>query len=224
MNSSLITKNSILSKVYLRMFLGLLVTFATSFFALINPNLRYMVEKWFIVLTILELTAVLVLNIRITKMKNSTATLMFYVYSFLSGLTLTSVLVTYEIYSVLLILLTTLVIFLVMSIYGKTTKEDLSGYHKYLIGALWSLIIVSVINLFLGLGVLSWILSVVGVVLFSALIAYDTNRLVNLLDNLDYIQTDEDKLKIVTIMALMLYLDFINLFLNLIRIFGNRRD
>ena len=115
----------------------------------------------------------------------------------------------------------TLVIFVVTAIFGYTTQEDLSSYRRFFTIGLISLIIMGLINMFLGVGVLYWIETIVGVVLFSGLIAYDVNRIKSLAYNVA--DGDAELVeKIGIIGALNLYLDFINLFLYVLRIFGRK--
>jgi FtsH-binding integral membrane protein len=114
----------------------------------------------------------------------------------------------------------TSLIFVGMTIYGLKTKEDLSSYDGFFKGGLIALVIVSLLNLFLKISILGWFISVCAVVLFTALIAYDINRIMNIFQNNNL--SEEDYNKFSTIGALMLYLDFVNLFLNLLRLFGRR--
>ena len=112
--------------------------------------------------------------------------------------------------------------FIVIAAYGYTTKEDLSNYGKYLMTGLISIIIMSLINFFLKAPILYWIGTVLGIVIFSALIAYDVNRIKKIAFQMS--NGDEEVMnKLGIIGALNLYLDFINLFLYLLRIFGKRR-
>ena len=108
-----------------------------------------------------------------------------------------------------------------MTLYGLKTKEDLSSYGSFFRGALIALVIVSIINIFLKVSVIAWGLSVFAIVLFTALIAYDVNRITRILDSSNFSEEDYNRFAIIG--ALNLYLDFINLFLNLLRIFGKKR-
>ena len=138
----------------------------------------------------------------------------------MNGLVLSVVMLIYNPYSILYVLGVTSLIFVGMTIYGLKTKEDLSSYDGFFKGGLIALVIVSLLNLFLKISILGWFISVCAVVLFTALIAYDINRIVKIFQSNDL--TEEDKFS--TIGALMLYLDFVNLFLNLLRLFGKRNN
>ncbi|MGL5670400.1 MAG: Bax inhibitor-1/YccA family protein, partial [Cetobacterium sp.] len=146
----------------------------------------------------------------------------FIAYSAMNGLVLSVVMLIYNPYSILYVLGVTSLIFVGMTIYGLKTKEDLSSYDGFFKGGLIALVIVSLLNLFLKISILGWFISVCAVVLFTALIAYDINRIVKIFQSNDL--TEEDYNKFSTIGALMLYLDFVNLFLNLLRLFGKRNN
>ena len=119
-------------------------------------------------------------------------------------------------------LLTTIVMFTVIAVYGYTTNEDLSNYGGYLKTGLISLIIMSLINMFLHAPMLYWTVTILGVVIFSALIAYDVNRIKNMA--YEVAEGDDEIIgKLGIVGALNLYLDFINLFLYIIRIFSKRK-
>ena len=116
----------------------------------------------------------------------------------------------------------TLTIFVVTAIYGYTTQEDLSSYRRFFMIALISLIILSIINAFMGVGMLEWVITIGGVVIFTGLIAYDVNRI----KFISYQLADGDNEameKMGIIGALNLYLDFINLFIYILRIFGRKK-
>lgn len=149
--------------------------------------------------------------------KNSPMALpMFVGYSALNGFTISIVLWAYTGETVLTAFLTAVLMFVVMAVIGATTKRDLSAMGQALRAALWGIIIASVINIFLRSSGLSFMMSIVSVLVFSGLIAYDNQRIRNVFE-----QTGGNVGQgWVVSMALQLYLDFINLFLNLLRIFG----
>lgn len=215
------SKNSFLRKVYFQMFLGILVTSLVSVFSATSYSMMVLIDKLFYPIVIGEIILVIALNTAINKMSNMTAKLMFFLYSAMNGLILSYVMLVYDAFSVITILAVTSIIFIVMSIYGMKTKEDLSAYSGFFKGGLITLVIVSIINLFLGMSILGWIISVFGVVLFTALIAYDTQRIMSVFGESGL---DEESLeKFSTIGALMLYLDFVNLFLKLLSLFGKKK-
>ncbi len=216
------TKNSFLRKVFMQMFLGLLITGGVSWYVVQNQPLISFVGNYMTFIIVAELLLVLGLNFGINKISSGMAKLLFIVYSAMNGLVLSVVMLIYNPYSILYILGVTSLIFVGMTVYGLKTKEDLSSYDGFFKGGLIALVIVSLLNLFLKISILGWFISVCAVVLFTALIAYDINRIVKIFQNNNL--TEEDYNKFSTIGALMLYLDFVNLFLNLLRLFGKRNN
>lgn len=215
--------NKFLRKVFLNMIIGVLITAAIPVYVFFfNQPLLYSIVPYFKIIAFGELALVFTLSLGINKMAASTARIMFFIYSLLNGILFTSLAFVFEPLSVLYTVGIALVMFIVISVYGYTTSEDLSSYGKYLITGLITLIIMSLINFFINAPMLYWVGTVLGVVIFSALIAYDVNRI----KRIAYQATggDEEILdKIGIIGALNLYLDFINLFLYLLRIFGKKR-
>lgn len=214
-------KNSMLRKVFLLMFLGLFVTGASSMFVVTNSAMTRIVYSYPQLIMIFELALVLFINFRINKISSGTATFLFFLYSAANGLLLSVIMFMYSTSAIIYVLLVTMIIFIVMTLYGLKTKEDLSSYGSFFRGALIALVIVSIINIFLKVSVIAWGLSVFAIVLFTALIAYDVNRITRILDSSNFSEEDYNRFAIIG--ALNLYLDFINLFLNLLRIFGKKR-
>ncbi|MFI3064027.1 Bax inhibitor-1/YccA family protein [Streptococcus suis] len=149
--------------------------------------------------------------------KNSPMALpMFLAYSVTNGITISMILMFYTSETVVLAFVSAVLMFAIMAVIGMTTKKDLSGMAQALRAALWGIIIASVINIFLRSSGLSFMMSIISVLVFSGLIAYDNQRIRNVFE-----QTGGNVGQgWVVSMALQLYLDFINLFLNLLRIFG----
>lgn len=216
------TKNSFLRKVFMQMFLGLLITGGVSWYVVQSQPLISFVANYMTFIIVAELLLVLGINFGINKISSGTAKLLFIAYSAMNGLVLSVVMLIYNPYSILYVLGVTSLIFVGMTIYGLKTKEDISSYDGFFKGGLIALVIVSLLNLFLKISILGWFISVCAVVLFTALIAYDINRIVKIFQSNDL--TEEDYNKFSTIGALMLYLDFVNLFLNLLRLFGKRNN
>lgn len=149
---------------------------------------------------------------------------MFVIYSISTGVILSFIAEYYTLGSVISVLSGTIVLFLVLTIYGYTTKSNLQSYTSFLFVGIISIIIMSVINMFIGSNTLDLLLSALAVVVFVIYTAYDTQRIKNTIISLSY-QGQLDLLDRVEIIgALSLYLDFINLFIYLIRIFGRRKD
>jgi len=171
-------------------------------------------------LVILQLGAVIALAGWVEKMSAMTAMIVFLGYAALTGLTLSSVLLVYTAASIVQTFVVTAMMFGALSIYGLFTKKSLQGWGSFLFMALIGIIIASIVNMFLHSHMLDWIVTYAGVVIFAGLTAYDTQKM----KILSQAQTDEDGFKKLAIRgALTLYLDFINLFLHLLRILGDRR-
>jgi len=213
--------SQVMRKVYVKMFLGLLVTALTSWFVLSNETiLMTLVQSrgLLIGLCVAELALVFILSMAINKLSSPLATLLFYVYAVINGVTLTPIFLVYTMSSIALTFFVTAGVFLAMSIYGYTTKSDLTKFGTYLIMGLIGLIICSIINIFWANSVMDWIVSFAGVLIFIGLTAWDTWKIKQMAMETDEVNAG----KLATLGALSLYLDFINLFLYLLRIFGRR--
>ena len=210
-----------MSKIFGWMFIGLLVTFLTGYGISLNPNmlLNVMSTTGLVLIVIAEFALVIFLSARITKMKPITAKISFLLYSFVSGLTFSSIFVVYNMSSIMIVFLITAVIFALFAILGATTKIDLTKVGTYLFMGLIAVILVSIVNIFLNSSSLDFMLSIIFVLIFIGLTAYDVQRL-GRISQLSLI--DEDNLAIYG--ALELYLDYINLFLHLLSILGSSRD
>ena len=156
------------------------------------------------------------------KTSKTVAKLLFVLYSAISGLTLSSIFLVYKIQSVGIVFLSSALMFALLAVYGYTTKQNLSSFGKILLFALLAIIIMSVINIFVGNGTFGIIISVVSIMVFLGLTAWDMQALKSMYN---YYANDENELnKIAIYGALDLYLDFINIFLNLLNLFGNSKD
>ncbi|MBT5766961.1 Bax inhibitor-1/YccA family protein [Emcibacteraceae bacterium] len=165
------------------------------------------------------LAFVLALNFGINRMQASTVQMVFWAFAVVMGLSLSSILLTYTGASVAKTFFVTAAAFGSLSLYGYTTKKNLTGMGSFLIMGLFGLIIASIVNMFMQSGAMDFIISVVGVLIFAGLTAYDTQRI-----KLMYLESDhsETASKKAVMGALSLYLDFINMFLFLLRFMGNR--
>ncbi len=217
--------NSYIFKIYGTMFMGLLVTALAAWFTANSHtmiNLLYGSSAVYLFI-IAELVIVFSLSARINKISYGTAQIMFYAYSIINGITLSSVFVAYNLGVIYTAFFTTAISFGVMSVYGITTKKDLTRIGNVLMMLLIGVIVASLINLFLRNSMFDLVLSFIAVAIFVGLVAYDTQKLKSF-----YYATNGDyqmQRKVGIIGALSLYLDFINIFLYLLRIFGNgRRD
>lgn len=216
---------ALIRKVYTWMAMALAITGITAYGVAISPNLINFVfgsKAIFFGLIIAELAMVILLSARLHKLSLTTATLMFITFSVLNGVTLSSIFLIYTASSIATTFFICAGTFAAMSAYGAFTKTDLSSIGKLLFMALIGLIIATVVNLFVHSTGLDLIISYAGVLIFVGLTAWDTQKIKLMLADADYM--DEGAQKIALIGALSLYLDFINLFLYLLRIFGARRD
>lgn len=213
--------SQVMRKVYVKMFLGLLVTALTSYIVLTNQTILMTLlqsRALLIGLCVGELALVFALSMAINRLNPVVATIMFYAYAVLNGVTLTPIFLVYTMSSIALTFFVTAGVFLAMSIYGYTTKSDLTKFGTYMVMALIGLIVCSIINIFWANSVMDWIISFAGVAIFVGLTAWDTQKIKQMAQ-----ETDEANAgKLATIGALSLYLDFINLFLYLLRFLGNR--
>ena len=211
-------------KVYSWMSMALIITGLMAFKVTTSPELISFIfgqQYVFMGMLIVELILVGVLVGAVRKMSAMMATLIFILYSLLNGLTLSCIFFAFTTESIATVFFITAGTFAAMSLYGFFTKKDLTTIGNIAIMALFGLIIASLVNMFLKSEMLYWISSYVGVLIFVGLIAYDTQKLkkLNVIGN----EGTEDDKKEAIIGALTLYLDFINLFLFLLRIFGRRR-
>lgn len=212
------------SKVFGWMFIGLLITAVFAFLVSISQTLVYAIVSnrlLFIAMIIAEFALVLVLSARITKLRYSTAVSLFLLYSVLNGITLSVILFAFTLSSIAFTFAITSATFGVMSIYGYFTRTDLTRVSNLLFMGLIGLIVLSLVNLFVRASFLEWIISLIGIFIFLGLTAYDTQNIKKY-----YYATEgnfEMARKSAIMGALKLYLDFINLFLILLRLFGRRR-
>ncbi len=176
----------------------------------------------FIGLFIAQIALVIFLSARIQKMNFFTAALSFVTYSVLSGATLSVIFAVYQLPSIAMVFGITVGMFTCMALYGYFTGADLTGFGLIMTMALFGLIIAMLVNLFLASTMFDYIISFVGVAIFTGLIAYDTQRIK--LIGRSLAENGDSETKISILCALTLYLDFVNLFLMLLRILGNRRD
>ncbi len=216
--------NAVMRKVYVRMFIGLLISAfcalgvassRTLAMALLGNQLVF----WgmFIALIVMAF----MIPMRLQKMRTGTVLLLFLLYSALMGAFLAPVFMVYNLGTIAYVFFITAGTFGAMSVFGYFTKQDLSRIGAFLIMALIGLIIASIVNIFLHSSTMEWIISIAGVLIFTGLTAWDTQQVRRMAEaNLDPAMTD----KLATMGAMNLYLDFINMFLYLLRIFGGSRD
>jgi FtsH-binding integral membrane protein len=210
-------------KVYNYMGFGLIITAIMAFAVANSPTALktiYGTPLQYVVM-FAPLVFMLVLSFGINKLKASTAQMLFWLFCMAMGLSLSSIFLVYTGVSIVRVFLITSATFLVMSIYGYTTNTDLSKFGSILMMGLIGIIIASLVNLFLKSSGLDFIISLVGVVVFTGLIGYDTQRMKTTFDEA---WDNETYKKVAIYSALSLYINFINLFLMLLRLVGQRRD
>lgn len=212
--------NKVYSKVFGWMFIGLLLTFLTGYTVANNLNMLLFVyegNKW-IIFSIIEIVLVIFLTARIQKMSSITAKICFVIYSIVTGLTFSSIFLTYELGSIIYVFGITALLFGIFALFGHFTKMNLSKISTYLFMGLLGILICGIINIFVGNETFDIVICIVGVIIFLGYTAYDIKKINYLLQSFD----NEDNLAIYG--ALELYLDFINLFLKLLRLFAKRND
>jgi len=219
--------NEFIRSVYNWMAIGLALTGFTAYYVANTPALVQAIfgnQILFFGLIIGELALVFIISARIQKMQASTATALFVVYSILNGATLSFVFLVYTASSITSTFFVCAATFVACSIYGWTTKRDLTSMGGFMTMGLIGIIIASVVNMFFRSSAMSMIISYIGVIVFVGLTAYDTQHLKTMALN----QPDDIEAGVIRkgaiLGALKLYLDFINLFLMLLRILGGGRD
>lgn len=214
-----------LAKVFNWMALGLALTGGVAFFtAHSGLALAIAASPLLLILFIAELGMVFYLSARIEKIQPGTATGLFLGYSVLNGLTLSTIFLAYTKASIGGTFLITSGMFGAMAVYGMVTKRDLSGMGSFLFMGLIGIILASIVNIFLKSSSLYWTISVIGVLVFVGLTAWDVQKIKNMGEQ-GIMEQGEAAIRKGSILgALALYLDFINLFLMLLRFFGGGRD
>jgi FtsH-binding integral membrane protein len=207
--------------VYNNMGLGLLVSGIIAYIVGTSPVLASAVfggpQAYLFIFA--PLVAVLALSFGIEKMSVNTARLAFYGFAAIMGISLSSIFITYQLGSIFQVFLITACMFGGMSLYGYTTKKDLTSIGSFLIMGLWGLVIASIVNIFMQNSVMQLVIAAIGVVVFTGLTAYDTQKIKEI-----YYHTEGDTRAKAAIMgALNLYLDFINLMISLIQLLGQRK-
>jgi FtsH-binding integral membrane protein len=207
-----------LTQAFVWMFVGLLVTAGVAFIVQQNQALVDFAANNFFILMIAQIGLVLAISAGISRISATAALGLFFVYAASLGLTIGVIVMAYTGESVVTAFLSASAMFGAAAIYGKVTNRSLAGMRGILFMGLIGLIVASVLNIFLANGALSWVISIFGVVLFTALTAYDVQRI----QNGDLAIATGSMEKAAVIGALTLYLDFINLFLFMLRLFGGR--
>ena len=211
-------QTAFLTQAFVWMFAGLLVTAGVAWAVQSNETLLRFAANNFFILFIVQLGIVIGIGAAINRIGATFALALFFVYAATLGITIGLIVTAYTGESVATAFLSASAMFGAAALYGATTKRSLTGLGGILFMGLIGIIVASVLNIFLGNSVLSWLIAVVGVVIFTALTAYDVQRI----QAGDLAARTGSMEKAAVIGALHLYLDFINLFLFMLRIFGSR--
>lgn len=213
----------VMKLVYVKMFLALLVTAFTAW--VIGSNgafILYMAQHSWVYwgLMLVELGMVFAISGAINKLNPMVASLLFYLFAVVNGAVFSIILSVYTFDSIFKTFLITAGVFGAMSVYGYFTTRDLTKFGTFLYMALWGLVIAIVVNIFWANSTLEWIVSIAGVLIFVGLTAWDTQKI----KQMAAMTPNATDGRLATLGALSLYLDFINLFLYLLRFFGSSRD
>lgn len=223
-NAEQLVQRKFLTKVYGWMSLALLLSGITAFIVATSPfliNLVFGNKIGFPLLAIGEIILVWWLSASIRKISTMAASIAFLAYSVINGATLASIFYVFSLDSIIVVFLVSALMFIGMSLYGVFSKSDIMSFGRYFSMAIIGLIVASVINIFLKSSGFNWVISIVTVVIFTGLTAYDTRKMILVSQQAD----GSDMFQKASIIgALELYLDFINIFLALLRIFGKSRD
>ncbi|MBE6161689.1 MAG: Bax inhibitor-1/YccA family protein [Firmicutes bacterium] len=210
--------NKVMPKVFMWMCIGLFITFLTGY--VISSNERMLLSVFsrgsYMVFIIVEFAIVILLSARIRKMNPTTCKVLFLLYSFITGLTFSSIFVLYKITSIISLFLIASIIFGIFAILGSVTKIDLTKIGTFLFMALISVVIFSIFNIFIASEKIDFVLAVVSLFIFMGITAYDIQKIKR-----NFRDIPEDNLAIYG--AFELYLDYINIFIDLLRIFGKEK-
>lgn len=211
--------NKTFSKIFMYLAIGLLISFGVAFGVSKSENLIYNVfANYYILLLVIELALAFALSLFVKKLSKGVLTILYVAYSAITGLSLASIFLVYELSSIILVFLVTAIIFVGLALYGYKTDKDITKLSTLLIATLFGIVLLTFINMFFIKNPnFDLLLTVVSMVVFMGFIMYDVNVLKRKLYDIE-----EDKLVIYG--AFQLYLDFINLFLDLLRLFGKSND
>ena len=214
-------KNSLLSKVFGWLFIGLLITFVSGYLVSINENMMRDIfgSNLFLIFIVAEIIIALVLRIFLDKLNKVAAILLYIVYAVLTGLTISSIFVAYKLPSIIIIFLVTSILFGIFALIGRFTKIDLSKFGIFLLIGIIAIISLAIINIFVGSEKLNILTCILGVVIFIGYIAYDFNRITKS-EEMEGIEESNYPI----VFAFDLYIDFINLFIDLMRLFGDSNN
>ena len=218
-------QSAFINRVYIWMTFGLALTGFIAWF-LGERNIDFVIkhQQWFLPLIVVEVLLVIGMSWAINKISPAVASVMFFLYAAINGVTLSWIFLAYQIGSIANVFFITCGTFAGMSVFGYVTKRDLSGIGSFCLMAIWGLIIAGIVNIFWHNDMAQFVISCFGVLIFVGLTAYDTQKIKQLaVAAAEGGLNSDDAKKFAVIGALELYLDFVNLFLYLLRLFGRRR-
>jgi FtsH-binding integral membrane protein len=211
--------NSAMIRVYQNMMLAILVSMLTSFFVSTIPVLMAVLFgtplKWLVMLA--PIGFILFFSFKMEDLSKETATILLYVFAALMGLSFSGIFIVYTGTSIFMAFMSAAILFACMSFYGYFTKRSLESFGQFLIVGLIAICIASIVNIFVGSSVMTMVISALAIIIFLGLTAYDTQRIREMIsyDNIGNAEVAG---------ALTLYLNFINIFLNLLHLFGNKNE
>lgn len=213
-------ENKIFAKVFGWLFIGLLTTFLTALYVSVNPNMIYniFVKDYFYFILIAQVGIAIYLSARIRKMSEHTSKILYILYTVLTGLTFSILFLVFEMSSLIFVFGITSFIFGLFALFGFYTNINLTKFSTFFSMSLLALIVLSLVNILIGGMVLDLGLTIFGIILFIGFIAYDIQKVKYMMN---YIENEEN---VAVYGAFQLYLDFINLFIRLLSLFGKRRD
>ena len=210
---------SAMNRVYGHMALAVITSMVVSFLVSSSPALMQFlftgIMKW--VVMVAPLVAIFAISLNMHKVSYSTAQMMLHGFAALMGLSFATIFVVYTGMSIITAFLGAAILFLTMSIYGYVTKKDLTSIGQFMFVGLIAIIIASIVNIFIGSTVMQMAISAIAIIVFMGLTAYDTQKIRQIVSQGGDTRSQE------VAGALTLYLDFINLFIALLQLFGNRR-
>ena len=211
--------NQVYSKMFTWLFIGLLTTFVTGYSLSQNVYLMAnLLSVGIIPIIVIEIGIAIFLGVRLAKMNPITTKILYLIYSITTGITFSAIFVVFKMSSIISIFLVTSIIFGVLAFYGYVTKKDLTKFGTILFVALISMVIFSLINIiFIKSSTADLALTMIGILVFAGYIAYDVNKV-------KYLMASVGEEKAAVFGAFQLYLDFINLFIRLLELFGKRND
>lgn len=211
-------KNKIYSKMFGWLFIGLLITFVSGYALSLNEMvLNSVLSIGIIPIIVIELVVAVLMGFRIQKMKPLTAKICYILYSVVTGVTFSTIFIAFEMSSIIMVFLITALLFGLLAAYGYFTKRDVTKIGNMLFVALIAIIIISIVNIFLRSSSIELGISIISVIIFMGYVIYDMNNIKYLLSSLD-----DDKASVYG--AFQLYLDFINIFIRLLELFGKKED